>query len=84
MKKRFQHDKMIMKLMKAPGSSCPNSFVQRKKGVASLYTSIIKTFQMKMIEYVGMSKPKKYVNKVGMCNSRNKIKQTNSYISTRH
>ena len=31
-----------------------------------------------MIEYVGMSKPKKYVNKVGMCNSRNKIKQTNS------
>ena len=31
-----------------------------------------------MIEYVGMSKPKKYVNKVGMGNSRNKIKQTNS------
>ena len=34
-----------------------------------------------MIEYVGMSKPKKYVNEVGMGNSRNKIKQTNSYIS---
>ena len=32
-----------------------------------------------MIGYVGMSKPKKYVNKVGMGNSRNKIiKQTNS------
>ena len=29
-----------------------------------------------MIDYVGMSKPKKYVNKVGMGNSRNKIKQT--------
>ena len=29
-------------------------------------------------DYVGMSKPKKYVNKVGMGNSRNKIKQTNS------
>ena len=40
--------------------------------------SIIKTFSIKMIEYVGMSKPKKYVNKVGMGNSRNKIKQTNS------
>ena len=38
-----------------------------------------------MIEYVGMSKPKKYVNKVGIGNSRNKIKQTtciSPYIST--
>ena len=30
-----------------------------------------------MIAYIGMSKPKKYVNKVGMGNGRNKIKQTN-------
>ena len=36
-----------------------------------------------MIEYVGMSKPKKYVNKVGMGNSKNKIKVTYSYISKR-
>ena len=43
-----------------------------------IFISIIKTFSIKMIEYVGMSKPKKYVNKVGMGNSRNKIKQTNS------
>ena len=32
-----------------------------------------------MIGYAGMSKPKKYVNKVGMGNSRNK-----PYISTCH
>ena len=35
-------------------------------------------FSIKMIGYVGMSKPKKYVNKIGMGNSRYKIKQTNS------
>ena len=37
-----------------------------------------KTVSLKMIEYVGMSKPKKYVNKLGISNSRNKIKQTTS------
>ena len=37
-----------------------------------------KTVSIKMIEYVGMSKPKKYVNKFGISNSRNKIKQTTS------
>ena len=33
-----------------------------------------------MIEYVWISKPKKYANKVGMDNSRNK--STYKYIST--
>ena len=37
-----------------------------------------KTVSIKMIEYVGMSKLKKYVKKVWISNSRNKIKQTTS------
>ena len=35
-----------------------------------------------MIEYVGMSKLKKYLNKVEMGNSKNKIKQTTSIYVT--
>ena len=35
-----------------------------------------------MIAYVGMSKPKKYVNKVGMGNSRNKLNKPIPYNPT--